>query len=66
MVPGKTFAQKERALGAVHYKNEGVLLQLLGYGFALKVWFLHAQYMKMTRDERVLGFGFESCDISIY
>ena len=26
---------------------------------------LHAQYMKMTRDDNVLGFGFKSCDISI-
>ena len=32
-------------------------------GVALKVWFSHAQYMKMTRDEHVLGF--KSCDISI-
>jgi len=31
-------------------------------GVALKVWFSHAQYMKMTRDEHVLG----SCNISIY
>ena len=33
-------------------------------GVALKVWFSHAQYMKMTRDEHVLGF--KSCNISIY
>ena len=32
-------------------------------GVALKVRFSHAQYMKMTRDEHVLGF--KSCDISI-
>jgi len=25
-------------------------------GVALKVWFSHAQYMKMTRDERVAYF----------
>ena len=29
-----------------------------------QVWFSHAQNMKMTRDEHVLGF--KSCDISIY
>jgi len=33
-------------------------------GVALKVWFSYGQCMKMTRDERVLGF--KSCDISIY
>ena len=33
-------------------------------GVALKVWFSHAQNMKMTRDEHVLGF--KSCEISIY
>jgi len=26
----------------------------------------HAQYVKMTRDEHALGFGFKSCDISTY
>jgi len=26
---------------------------------------LHAQYMKTTRDEHVLGFGLKSCDIPI-
>jgi len=30
----------------------------------MKVKFSHAQYMKMTRDEHVLGF--KSCDISIH
>jgi len=27
---------------------------------------LHAQYIKMTRYDPLLGFGFTSCDISIY
>ena len=30
----------------------------------LKLWFSHAQYMKMTRYEHILGF--KSCDIPIY
>ena len=44
-------------------KNKGMFCNF-SVGVALKVWFLHAQYMKMTRDEHVLGF--KSCDISIY
>jgi len=56
-------SQKDRAIGAVYWKNEGMLLQPLGW-VALKVWFSHAQYMKMTRDEHVLGF--KPYDISIY
>ena len=36
----------------------------LSVGVALKGWFSHVQYMKMTRDEHVLGF--KSCEISIY
>jgi len=43
-------------------KNKGCCCNL-SVGVALKVWFLHAQYVKMTRDDHVLGF--KSYDISI-
>jgi len=56
-------SQKERAIGAVCWKNKGCCCNL-SVGVALKVWFLHAQYVKMTRDDHVLGF--KSYDISIY
>ena len=56
-------SQKERAIGAVFKKNGGCCCNF-SVGIALKVWFSHAQYMKMTRDEHVLGFI--PYDISIY
>jgi len=28
----------------------------MSVGVALKVWFVHAQYMNMTRDEHILRF----------
>ena len=57
MVPGSLQpSQKERAIGAVCWKNEGCCCNL-SVGVALKVWFSHAQYMKMTRDEHVLGWN---------
>ena len=37
-----------------------MLLHILGW-CCIKVWFLHTQYMKITREEDVLGF--KSCDI---
>jgi len=55
--------QKERATGAVHCKNKGMLLQPL-VGRCIESVFSHYQHMKMTRDEHV--HGFKSCDISIY
>ena len=56
-------SQKERAIGAFCWKNEGCCCNL-SVGVALKVWFSHAQYMKMTRDEHVLGF--KPYDILVY
>ena len=44
-------------------KNEGCCCNL-SVGDALKMWLSHAQYMKMTRDEHVLGF--KPYDFSIY
>jgi len=37
---------------------------ILSVAVALKVWFSHAQYMKMTKYEYL--FVFKSCDISIH
>jgi len=56
-------SQKERAIGAVYWKYEGCCCNF-SVGVALKVWFSHAQYMKMTRDEHLLGF--KPCNISIH
>jgi len=56
-------SQKDRAIGAVCWKNEGCCCNL-SVGVALKVWVSHAQYMKITRDENLPGF--KPYDIWIY
>ena len=56
-------SQKEREIGAVHCKMRECCYNF-SVGVALKVWFSYARYMKMTRDEHIIGF--KSCDISTY
>ena len=56
-------SQNERAIDAVCWKNEECCCNL-SVGVALKVWFSHAQHMKMTRYEHLLGF--KPYDTSIY
>jgi len=56
-------SKKDHVICAVYWKNQESCCNL-SVGVALKVCFPHAQYMKMTRDEHVLGF--KSYDISIY
>ena len=58
-------SQIECAIGAVHCKNEGMLLEPFSWRCIESVVFIYtAQYMKMTRHEHV--FVFKSCDISIH
>jgi len=62
VVPGTTFTKKSVQWVWFIVKTRGYYCNL-SVGFALKVWFSHAKYMKMTRDEHVLGF--KSCEISL-
>ena len=58
-------SQKERAMDAVHCKNEGMLLPLLGWrciDSVVFVWPIHENDQRWTY--RLLGF--ECCDISTY
>jgi len=62
MVPGTTFTKRTcNRCGLL--KKRGMLLQPLGW-CCIEVWFSYAQYMKMTRDEHILGF--KTYDILIY
>ena len=63
VVPGTTFTKRTcNSCGSLQKREDVVATPRLGV--ALNVWFSHGQYMKMTRDEHVLGY--KSCDISIY
>jgi len=62
VVPGTTFTKKH-AIGAVRCKNEGMLLQLLGWHCIESVVFacpVHEHDQRWT----CRLFGFKSCDIS--
>jgi len=56
VMPGITFTKRTRSMCGSLQKRGDVV--------ALKVWFSHAQCIKMTRDEHALGF--KSCNISKY
>ena len=61
VVPSTTFTKRTyNGCGSVQKQRDVVATSRL----ALQVWCSYAQYMKITRDEHVLGF--KCCNISIY